>query len=156
MGTGLAGLAAAIEGHGISCQGNSVTSTTHDEPSQSWCSFWCRPAPDLSGLDEAGLQRRLEALGYHTHLERADRAGASGRPVYRGLYACRQEPADWEEVASRERALAPTWKGVIVARRRPRRVADAEDPEALRVGPFVLYGDPAMLDEVGRALGVPR
>jgi hypothetical protein len=60
------------------------------------------------------------------------------------------------EVASRERALVSTWKGVIVARRRPRGAGDADDPEALRVGPFVVYGDPVELRRVARAFGLPR
>jgi hypothetical protein len=117
----------------------------------------CRQRPpDLSGLDESGLAWRLEALGYRVHEEPADREGAGGRPVYRGLYFARPDVAEpWEEVASWSRGTAPSWRGVVVARWRVRGV-HAGDPDALEAGPLVLYGDPEVLDEVARALGVPR
>jgi hypothetical protein len=117
----------------------------------------CRPRPpELSGLDESGLSWRLEALGYRAHEELADRVGAGGKPVYRGLYFARRDVAGpWEEVVSRPRGGAASWHGVLVARRRVAGV-HVDDPDALEVGAFALYGDPADLERIARALGLPR
>jgi hypothetical protein len=48
------------------------------------------------------------------------------------------------------------WRGVILARRRRPSSAWVPDPGSVATGPFVLEGDPAMRDEVAKALGLPR
>jgi hypothetical protein len=123
----------------------------------------CRPRV-ASPADEGALAGRLRALGYVVHAEPRDRQGAllsTGHPraVLAGLYACRDEPADWEAVASRPRAYGRDWRGCAVAtplrgRWVPPTADDVEDH--LVAGPWLLFGDPAVLDEIGRALGVPR
>jgi hypothetical protein len=95
-------------------------------------------------------------MGYRVHAEPRDRPptrGADGR--YRGtlagLYACRDEPADGEEVASRPRA--GRWPDCVVAWRAS---AAGRPPDYLAAGPWVFFGDPAELDRIARGLGVPR
>jgi hypothetical protein len=123
-----------------------------------------RHQPDLSGLDEARLTAELERLGYHVHAEPADREGAllpTGHPraVLAGLYACRDEPADWEAAAAEPRTYDEDWRGSAVAtplrgRWVPPTPADAEDH--LDAGPWLFFGDPAELDRIARGLGLPR
>jgi hypothetical protein len=117
-----------------------------------------RSRPDLSNWDEPRLARELEGLGYHVHLEPKDRPPVRGddgrwRGTLAGLYACRDEPADWGEVANRPRT--GRWFGCIVAVRGSHNSPPA-DPEYLALGPWQLYGDPAELDRIAGALGVPR
>jgi hypothetical protein len=121
--------------------------------------FWLRPRPpDPSGWDEAQLAAELEGLGYHVHAEPLDRAGAplpNGVPrlVQAGLYVSRDEPADWEEVASRPRAEARGWRGCAVAWQGG---TGGRPPDYLVAPPWVFFGDPAELDRIAGALGVPR
>jgi hypothetical protein len=122
-------------------------------------SAWqCRPhPPDLSSWDGPRLARELEALGYQTHTEPADRAYRDAAGRYRwalaGVYACRREPADWDEVAGRCRADARGWRGGLVAVRGSRGVPSG-DPTYLALGTWTLFGDPAELDRVAAELGV--
>ena len=118
-----------------------------------------RQAPDLSAWDEPRLARELEGLGYHAHVEPRDREGAllpTGHPraVLAGVYACREEPADWDEVMSRPRGDPRAWRGCVLATRGG--YPAPEDRDCLAAGVWVLQGDPAELDRVARALGLPR
>jgi hypothetical protein len=120
---------------------------------------WPRPHPpaDLASWDEARLARELEGLGYHVHEEPRDREGGPGpkgfpRAVYAGLYVAKEEPADWEEVASRPRGDASRWAGCAVATRG--RYAVPGRGDYLTAGPWLFYGDPALLNEVGRSSGL--
>jgi hypothetical protein len=116
--------------------------------------------PDPSGWDEARLAAELQALGYHTHLESADRdlgLGPDGRHHYvlAGLYLCHHEPPDWEWCASRGRQHPCGWRGCAVVVRGGRG-APPGDPGCLAAGPWLFLGDPAELDRIAGALGVPR
>jgi hypothetical protein len=117
-------------------------------------------APDLAGWDEARLTRELEALGYHVHAEPRDRAlgwGPDGRfrTALAGVYAAREEPADWGEVAARTRADARAWRGCMVAVPGRRGISPG-DPEYLAAGPWLLVGDPKELDRIAGRLGLAR
>jgi hypothetical protein len=118
----------------------------------------CRPRPpaDLGSWDEARLAAELRAMGYHVHVEPKDREGAPGpnghpRAVLAGVYACRDEPASWDEVASRPRGVASRWPGCAVAVRGKYAVPGRSD--YLTAGPWLLYGDPEELDRIAWALG---
>jgi hypothetical protein len=116
-----------------------------------------RSPPDLAGWDEARLSRELEALGYHVHVEPKDREGGplpTGHPraVLAGVYACRGAPADWDEVASRQRGDPRAWRGYVLATRGGH--PDPQDRGYLAAGPCVFLGDPAELDRVARGLGL--
>jgi hypothetical protein len=118
-----------------------------------------RRTADLSSWDETRLARELQALGYRVHVEPKDREGAllpTGRPraVHAGLYGCREEPADWEEVASRRRGDPRAWRGCVLAIRGGHPAP--EDRDYLAAPPWVFQGDPAELDRVARVLGLPR
>jgi hypothetical protein len=118
-----------------------------------------RHQPDLSGLDEARLTAELERLGYHVHVEPKDREGSllpTGHPrtVLTGLYACRDEPADWEQVTSRQRGDPKEWRGSVFAT--PGGHPAPEDRSYLAAGPWILSGDPAELDRIAARFGVPR
>jgi hypothetical protein len=120
--------------------------------------FHSRP-PGRAAWDEARLAAELEALGYHCHLEPADREGAllpSGHPraVLAGVYACREEPADWEQVASRQRGDPKAWQGCVFATTGGHLAP--EDRNYLAAGPWILSGDPDELARIARALGLPR
>jgi hypothetical protein len=119
-----------------------------------------RRPPDPSGWDEPRLAAELQRLGYHTHAEPADRVADPGpggryRFALAGLYACRQEPADWDEVIGRGRSDARRWRGGVVAVRGSRSVSPG-DPTYLALGSWTLFGDPAELDRVAATLGVLR
>jgi hypothetical protein len=125
----------------------------------------CRQKPpDLSPWDEARLAEELEALGYHVRREACDREGSPGpaghpHAVQAGLYACRQEPADWDAVCSTPRTYAKEWKGRVVAVRLrgpwlPAAPGDVQDH--LVAGPWLFFGDEAELGRISRALGVSR
>ena len=51
---------------------------------------------------------------------------------------------------------AVQWRGVVVARRSAPGLDAVTSPEALQAGPWLLLGDPAELDRVASALGLPR
>jgi hypothetical protein len=118
-----------------------------------------RQQPDLSALDEARLAAELERLGYHVHAEPADREGPllpSGHPraILGGVYGSRQEPADWEQVASRQRGDPREWRGCVFATAGGHPAP--EDRSYLAAGPWVLSGDSDELDRIAGALGLPR
>ena len=118
-----------------------------------------RQQPELSGLDGARLTAELERLGYHVHAEPADREGPllpSGHPraILGGVYGSRQEPTDWEQVASRQRGDPREWRGCVLATRGGHPAP--EDRSYLAAGPWVFAGDFDELDRIARALGLPR
>jgi hypothetical protein len=115
------------------------------------------PQPDLAGWDEARLARELEALGYHVHVEPCDRVSPDGRRALAGMYFWRDDAATtWEEAAAQMAGQAGRWRGLVVARPSPRSLRVFPSPEALQAGNWVLLGDPAELDRIARAIGVPR
>jgi hypothetical protein len=123
-----------------------------------WC---CHRSPDLSGWDESRLAAELGRLGCHTHPEPRDRDGPplpSGVPrgVLAGVYVARDEPADWDEVASRPRCCRGLWRGSAAVWRWHIGEPLGKDPEYLRARPWVFYGDPEVLDDIASRLGVPR
>jgi hypothetical protein len=104
----------------------------------------CRPRPPGLPADEAGLAERLLGLGYRVHVEERDREGGPGpkgfpRAVYAGLYVAREEPAEWEELASRPRGDISRWAGCAVAVRGKYAVTEALAALAL-ANPRLLYG----------------
>src|SRR5262245_58856545 len=104
--------------------------------------FWFHPrSPDLAELDEARLGQALERLGYHVHVEPADRPLGGNRVALAGFYVAREEPPSWEDVARLPRGDASSWRGCAVAVRRGG--APPGDPDYLAAGPWILSGDPA-------------
>lgn len=111
--------------------------------------------------DATALAELLRAQGYHVRVEPADReagpgGGQASRPVQAGVYACREEPGEWDEVTSLSRGgPAERWRGRVVAWRGGPSGRSAV-PGYLTAGPWTFFGDPDELDLVAAALRLPR
>jgi hypothetical protein len=117
----------------------------------------CRPSAPVPADEEAPAER-LRALGYHAHVEPRDREGGPGPrgaplPVLAGLYVTREEPADWDDLAAQR--WSGRWRGCAVAL--PHGGCPLEgDPRYLAAGGWLFFGDPPLLDDIARRLGLAR
>ena len=107
------------------------------------------------GLDVPGLLRRLEASGLRLHAVPTNRATGDLRS---GAYLC-EPPREWEEVCFlMPRAdHAARWRGVVAVWPARSLYYSPDDVDVwgvngLRAGPFVLFGDEAMLRRIADAL----
>jgi hypothetical protein len=114
-------------------------------------------APDMHGWGMPDLLHHLETRGLHYHaiptLENA--------PILWSAYLTRQE-RPWEDYGRHcmDPGRIDRWSGVVYCQREVRE--EAREFEVLlwgecglRAGPFVFFGDPAMLAEIRAALGIP-
>jgi hypothetical protein len=119
------------------------------------------PAPP-SAPDEwqvPDLLARLEARGLRLHAVPASRATGDLRM---GAYLCEDERA-WEDVAGlpTSAAHAGRWRGVVLVTGRFGPFAPVPEEAAgwgengLRAGPFMFFGDTALLRRIAAALAEP-
>ena len=114
-----------------------------------------RPAPP-PGAPIPALLARLEAQGLQLHAVPADNRN---RDLRNGVYLCEGERV-WDQVARlpADPSRAGSWRGVVLIQApRPSLAVPAEQlrdwgPCGHQDGPFVFFGDPALLARLKAAL----
>jgi hypothetical protein len=113
-----------------------------------------RADPPGTLAELADLLRRLEPPLYAVPMTERDPEG--------GLYLCeRPRPREQLQWLRRTSEHRDRWRGVVFCEGN-RRLGEVEGSEwqcwdeyGLRIGPFVLFGDPALLRRVRRAIAEP-